>query len=95
MCPPNIAGEIVKLYGAGADGMNQFHIDEPVMEVYDAAKQKHYTLNLSHFWPVRRPRPVAAKLPANTALTTGQRVLDAIFPSVLGKDEILGRAIFF
>ncbi len=35
-------------------------------------------------WPVRSPRPVAEKLLANTPLLTGQRVLDALFPSVLG-----------
>ncbi|RRT82589.1 hypothetical protein B296_00003138, partial [Ensete ventricosum] len=35
-------------------------------------------------WPVRTPRPVAAKVAADTPLLTGQRVLDALFPSVLG-----------
>ncbi|KAK8478525.1 hypothetical protein V6N12_046297 [Hibiscus sabdariffa] len=35
-------------------------------------------------WLVRTPRPVASKLAANTPLLTGQRVLDALFPSVLG-----------
>ena len=35
-------------------------------------------------WPVRSPRPVAEKMLANTPLLTGQRVLDALFPSVLG-----------
>ena len=35
-------------------------------------------------YPVRKPRPVAEKLPANAALTTGLRVIDVIFPSVLG-----------
>lgn len=39
---------------------------------------------MSHFWPVRNPRPVAEKLRATTPLLTGQRVLDALFPSVLG-----------
>ena len=43
-----------------------------------------YTLKLSHFWPVRKPRPVAKKLVANAALTTGLRCIDAVFPSVLG-----------
>ena len=33
---------------------------------------------------MRSPRPVAQKLLANTPLLTGQRVLDALFPSVLG-----------
>uniref|UniRef100_A0A251SR95 Putative P-loop containing nucleoside triphosphate hydrolase n=1 Tax=Helianthus annuus TaxID=4232 RepID=A0A251SR95_HELAN len=35
-------------------------------------------------WPVRTPCPVASKLAADTPLLTGQRVLDALFPSVLG-----------
>uniref|UniRef100_A0A0D9WSW8 V-type proton ATPase catalytic subunit A n=1 Tax=Leersia perrieri TaxID=77586 RepID=A0A0D9WSW8_9ORYZ len=35
-------------------------------------------------WPVRSPRPVSSKLAADTPLLTGQRVLDALFPSVLG-----------
>lgn len=40
-------------------------------------------------WPVRSPRPVAQKLLANTPLLTGQRVLDALFPSVLGGGNFL------
>lgn len=35
-------------------------------------------------WPVRAPRPVAEKLLTNTPLLTGQRVLDGLFPAVLG-----------
>lgn len=84
MCPPNVYGEVVKIYGHGTDGKDLFHIDEPVMEVFNEATGKKHVLNLSHFWPVRRPRPVAEKLPANAALTTGLRVIDTIFPSVLG-----------
>lgn len=84
MCPPNITGEVVRIYGSGTDGKDLFHVNEPVMDVYNAELNRTYTLNLSHFWPVRKPRPVYEKLPANTALTTGLRVVDAIFPSVLG-----------
>lgn len=40
-------------------------------------------------WPVRSPRPVAQKLLANTPLLTGQRVLDALFPSVLGGEHLV------
>ena len=40
-------------------------------------------------WPVRSPRPVAEKMLANTPLLTGQRVLDALFPSVLGGKNFL------
>ena len=39
-------------------------------------------------WPVRSPRPVAQKMLANTPLLTGQRVLDALFPSVLGGEPV-------
>eukprot|EP00879_Flechtneria_rotunda_P013922 GHRR01014541.1.p1 GENE.GHRR01014541.1~~GHRR01014541.1.p1 ORF type:complete len:420 (+),score=153.48 GHRR01014541.1:344-1603(+) len=39
---------------------------------------------MMHMWPVRSPRPVAQKLLADTPLLTGQRVLDALFPAVLG-----------
>ena len=35
-------------------------------------------------WPVRQPRPVTDKLPANHPLLTGQRILDGLFPAVQG-----------
>lgn len=35
-------------------------------------------------WPVRQMRPVVEKLAANYPLLTGQRVLDTLFPCVLG-----------
>lgn len=84
MCPPHIYGEVVKIYGGGTDGKDMFHVNEPVMEVYNEAQDKTHTLNLSHFWPVRRARPSVEKMPGNTALTTGLRCIDSIFPSVLG-----------
>lgn len=39
---------------------------------------------MKQLWPVRTPRPVAQKMLADTPLLTGQRVLDALFPAVLG-----------
>jgi len=39
---------------------------------------------MSHFWPVREPRPYVEKLKASEPLLTGQRVLDSLYPSVLG-----------
>jgi V-type H+-transporting ATPase subunit A len=84
MCPPHVYGEVVKIYGGGTDGKDLFHVNEPVMEVYNEAQDKTHTLNLSHFWPVRRARPSVEKMPGNTALTTGLRCIDSIFPSVLG-----------
>merc|ERR1712083_1096664 len=39
---------------------------------------------MQHYWPVRSPRPVTEKLAGDMPLLTGQRVIDALFPSVLG-----------
>jgi len=41
-------------------------------------------LGLSERWPVRRPRPALARLPAAEPLVTGQRVLDLLFPVARG-----------
>eukprot|EP00359_Climacostomum_virens_P009988 CAMPEP_0204908498 /NCGR_PEP_ID=MMETSP1397-20131031/7429_1 /ASSEMBLY_ACC=CAM_ASM_000891 /TAXON_ID=49980 /ORGANISM="Climacostomum Climacostomum virens, Strain Stock W-24" /LENGTH=585 /DNA_ID=CAMNT_0052078043 /DNA_START=40 /DNA_END=1797 /DNA_ORIENTATION=+ len=40
--------------------------------------------SMYHDWPVRRPRPYVEKLQGEIPLLTGQRVLDALFPSCLG-----------
>lgn len=53
-----------------------------MIEVEFNGEKKSYTM-LQH-WPVRAARPVAEKLMANYPLLTGQRVLDVMFPSVLG-----------
>jgi V-type H+-transporting ATPase subunit A len=84
MCPPNISGTIKKIYGNGTDGNEMFNIEEPVIEIFDEVNNKTHTLGMAHFWPVRNPRPVVEKLAGNAALTTGLRVVDCLFPSVLG-----------
>jgi len=84
MCPPHVYGEVVKIYGNGTDGKDMFNVTDPVMEVYNEAQDRTHVLRLSHFWPVRRARPAVEKLPGNSALTTGLRCIDAVFPSVLG-----------
>ncbi len=41
-------------------------------------------IGLSHRWPVRWPRPHAGRQPARVQLTTGQRVLDLLYPVARG-----------
>ncbi len=84
LCPPNVYGQVTKVYTTGTDGKETFNIDDVVMDVYNESTGKTQKLTLSHFWPVRKPRPIVEKLPGNRALTTGLRVIDGIFPSVLG-----------
>eukprot|EP00924_Labyrinthula_sp_SR-Ha-C_P008342 maker-scaffold_11-snap-gene-10.11-mRNA-1 protein AED:0.03 eAED:0.03 QI:55/1/1/1/0.66/0.5/4/51/615 len=80
LVPPNISGKIVEVYAEGSQNMN---IKEQVCCVEDVNGKKH-NLTLMHEWPVRKARPVAEKLAGNHALITGQRVIDTLFPSVLG-----------
>mmetsp|Transcript_27963 Transcript_27963/g.43010 ORF Transcript_27963/g.43010 Transcript_27963/m.43010 type:complete len:624 (+) Transcript_27963:47-1918(+) len=84
LCPPNVYGTVSKINTTGTDGKESFLVDDVVMEVFNEAQGKTHQLTLSHFWPVRRPRPITEKLPGNAPLITGLRVIDALFPSVLG-----------
>lgn len=54
----------------------------------NVAKVKTYSsvvdIGLSNWWTVRIPRPVSSKLPPESPLLTGQRVLDTFFPVAKG-----------
>ena len=52
------------------------------MEVEFQGKKTEY--GMMQTWPVRVPRPVSDKLTADAPFIVGQRVLDALFPSVQG-----------
>jgi len=84
LVPPNVYGTVTKIHTRGTDGHDTFLVDDVVMEVYNESQDKTHDLTLSHFWPVRRPRPITEKLPGNVPLITGLRVIDGLFPSVLG-----------
>jgi V-type H+-transporting ATPase subunit A len=80
MVPPNVMGRVQSVKPSGS-----YNLDEVLMVLEDPKNPKlTKNLYLSHMWPVRRPRPYKEKLPANEPLLTGQRVLDTLFPSVLG-----------
>jgi V-type H+-transporting ATPase subunit A len=78
LASPHSSGRVVEMQPAG-----EYTVSQAVctIEKLDGTKED---LNLSHFWPVRKPRPVIEKLPASEPLLTGQRVLDSLYPSVLG-----------
>uniref|UniRef100_A0A0G4H423 H(+)-transporting two-sector ATPase n=1 Tax=Chromera velia CCMP2878 TaxID=1169474 RepID=A0A0G4H423_9ALVE len=77
LVPPNVQGKVTSVAPSGS-----YTVRDTVMEVeFEGKKHK---LTMSHEWPVRNPRPVFEKLPGKEPLLTGQRVLDCLFPSVLG-----------
>lgn len=77
MLPPKAKGKVVEQALEG-----NYTIAQDIIELEHDGKTKKYSM--SHYWPVRQPRPVAEKFPGSNPLLTGQRVLDCLFPSVLG-----------
>jgi V/A-type H+-transporting ATPase subunit A len=69
----------------GAGGQLDWIAPEGEYRVGDTvARAGGAELGLSQRWPVRRPRPSRARLPATEPLVTGQRVLDLLFPVARG-----------
>lgn len=77
MVPPHNKGKVTFL---AADG--DYNIHKTVLTLEHDGVKKNFSM--SHKWPVRQPRPIIEKLAGNVPLITGQRVLDAMFPSILG-----------
>ena len=77
MIKPGLMGKVTFVAPKGS-----YTIMDTVLKTEFEGKVTEHTMQ--HFWPVRSPRPVAEKLAGNSPLLTGQRVIDALFPSVLG-----------
>ena len=77
MLPPRARGTIKSIVGAG-----DYTVDEKILEVEFDGKVTKY--GMMQTWPVRAPRPTTEKLSASQPFLVGQRVLDALFPSVQG-----------
>merc|ERR1719454_1107743 len=81
MIPPSsiCPGGTVKSFVSSGD----YTVMDTIM-VVTGPDGKDYDIMMKQDWPVRNPRPVTEKLAGDSPLLTGQRVLDAVFPSVLG-----------
>lgn len=77
LLPPRARGTITRIAEKGS-----YTVDEKILEVEFDGKKSEYSM--MHTWPVRVPRPVTEKLPSDSPFIVGQRVLDALFPSVQG-----------
>jgi len=73
LVPPDVAGTLTWLAGAGDIGEND-----------DVAVIGDRRVTLFEQWPVRRARPVRARLRGDEPLVTGQRVVDLFFPVAQG-----------
>jgi len=64
MMPPNVYGKVVEV-----QPMANYTVDQTVLTVEFEGKQKD--ISMSHFWPVRIPRPCVEKLAGKIPLLTG------------------------
>jgi len=78
LVPPGASGVVEALLPEG-----EYRDDVPLCQLRDKEDVRH-PVSMSHFWPVRRPRPVAARLPSDEPMLTGQRIVDCLFPVARG-----------
>ena len=71
MVPPTVKGRILKEFA----GKGSYTVDEKI-----ALTELGEEIAMSHYWPLRKPRPFAEKLEVTEPLVTGQRVIDVFFP---------------
>jgi V/A-type H+-transporting ATPase subunit A len=76
MVPPGVKGTVKEIM------VGNFAITETIciLETIEGEKR----LPMMQKWPVRKPRPTAAKLNPGEPLVTGQRVIDTFFPVAKG-----------
>ncbi|KAI1103076.1 V-type ATPase [Jackrogersella minutella] len=77
LLPPRARGTITRIAGKG-----EYTVEEKILEVEFNGTKTEY--GMMQTWPVRVPRPTTEKLSADSPFIVGQRVLDALFPSVQG-----------
>ena len=78
MVPPGLDGTVVSVRPDG-----DYTVLEPLAVLRDARGADH-ELALAHKWPIRQTRPVAERLPIERPLSTGQRIIDTLFPIAKG-----------
>ncbi|MBS7617146.1 V-type ATP synthase subunit A [Candidatus Bathyarchaeota archaeon] len=77
LVPPDVKGvlEYVALEG-------EYTVEDDIAEVRWGGER--ICVKLMHSWPVRKPRPYRYKIPPDTPLITGQRIIDTFFPVAKG-----------
>ncbi|GFI32009.1 V-type ATP synthase alpha chain [Lachnospiraceae bacterium] len=78
MAPPEVEGTVIR---AVKDG--QYTIEE-TLAVIRTRTGEEQKLTMTQRWPIRIPRPIQRRYPADRLLVTGQRILDTLFPIAKG-----------
>ncbi len=84
LIPPSVGAGTVRWVAAAGE----YSDNEPICRVEQEDGTSH-EFALTHAWPVRRPRPIARRLPITGPMITGQRILDMLFPVGRGSKAAL------
>ncbi|MFQ5646434.1 MAG: V-type ATP synthase subunit A [bacterium] len=77
MVPPEISGKVIEIK------KGEFTVEDTVAVLEDASGKKT-ELSLMQKWPVRKARPFKNKLAPTIPLSSGQRIIDMLFPLAKG-----------
>ncbi len=78
MVPPDLEGTVVRTVENGT-----YNIEETLV-VIRRQDGEEKELTMTQQWPIRIPRPIQKRYPADRLLVTGQRILDTLFPIAKG-----------
>ena len=78
MAAPGVEGTVTWVAENGS-----YTVNDTVVRITDKNGNER-ELTLCQKWPIRRPRPVQARMPAQRPLITGMRVVDTMFPIAKG-----------
>lgn len=78
MLPPGVSGEVVSVQPDGS-----YTIAQELVRIRTADGGEQ-AFTMTQKWPIRVPRPVGRRYPADRPLVTGQRILDTLFPIAKG-----------
>jgi V/A-type H+-transporting ATPase subunit A len=77
LVPPGVSGAIRSIVSEG-----DYTVEDDICSI--DSPFGNVTARLMHTWPVRTARPFKRKVPADTPLVTGQRIIDFLFPIAKG-----------
>ncbi|GAB4143942.1 MAG: V-type ATP synthase subunit A [Patescibacteria group bacterium] len=77
LVPPQLKGKVISLESG------DYTLEQPIGKL-ETNEDEVVELKLYHKWPVKIPRPIKTKLTPKKVFQTGQRVIDAMFPIMLG-----------
>ncbi len=78
MLPPDMSGEVIF---AAENG--QYTVNDVIIKIKTPLGEEK-ELTMVQKWAIKKPRPVANRLPISRPLITGQRVIDTIIPIAKG-----------